>query len=530
MIQKPERLWWVALFVGWSFDFLFWDKTPGVSFFIFSGITLGAGLWLAQREQKMPSRRSLWLLFPILLFAAGTFFRREPMTTFTNYLLVLLVMAIFAQTFVGGRWLNYSLSDFAAGIFWLSIGTLAKPITVFWGTKPALDDPTAPASPPSFWRRSLPVLRGLLLAIPVLAVFAALLSAADPIFSGYIEDFVDLFRLEKFPEYLVRGVLILILAYLLSGVYAHALLDSRDEKLIGLEKPWVPRFLGFTEGAIVLGSVDALFAVFVLIQFRYFFGGQANIHINGYTYAEYARRGFGELVVVALFSLLLFLGLSTITRRVQPKQRKTFSGLGLGLMLLVTVMLVSAFRRLILYESAYGFTRLRSYSHIFMVWLGLLLAVVVLLELLNRQRAFALAALAAAAGFVLTLNILNVDGTIVRQNVRRAELGWELDANYLNTLSVDAVPALLNAYQAAEISTDERNEIAAILACHQKVLLDVRDERPWQSFHFGDARALGLLSDIPGFEGVQTYKNERGLWWVRVNDLERLCNYSDWDF
>jgi len=103
MIQKTARLWWVAVLVGWSFDFLFWGKFPGVSFLIFSAITLGTGLWLGYREGKPPSRKSLWLLLPILLFAAGTFIRREPFTTFSNYLLVLLLMALLAQTFSGGR-------------------------------------------------------------------------------------------------------------------------------------------------------------------------------------------------------------------------------------------------------------------------------------------------------------------------------------------------------------------------------------------------------------------------------------------
>jgi hypothetical protein len=44
----------------------------------------------------------------------------------------------------------------------------------------------------------------------------------------------------------------------------------------------------------VLSSVVVLFSAFVIIQFQYFFGGAANISIEGYTYAEYARRGFGE--------------------------------------------------------------------------------------------------------------------------------------------------------------------------------------------------------------------------------------------
>jgi hypothetical protein len=367
-----------------------------------------------------------------------------------------------------------------------------------------------------------------LLALPILIIFGALLAAADPIFSSYLEDFLAVFRFENLPEYLLRGFMILVLAYLLSGVYAHALLDSQDQKLIGLEKPWLPRFLGFPEGVIILGSVEILFSLFVIIQFRYFFGGQANIHLAGYTYAEYARRGFGEMLTVALFSLLLFWGLSAITRRQKNRQQNLFSAFGIGLMLLVTVILVSAFRRLLLYESAYGFTRLRSYAHIFMVWLGLLLFVLVLLELLNRQRMYAVAAWMTALGFVLTMNILNVDGTIVRQNIQRAELGWELDATYLNTLSVDAVPALLDAYHNAGISGTQRTELAAILACQKVVLTQERTEQPWQSYHFGEARALRLLQDTIDFDRVQVYQNEYDSWWVVVNGEDRPCRTDPW--
>ncbi len=107
---------------------------------------------------------------------------------------------------------------------------------------------------------------------------------------------------------------------------------------------------------------------------------------------------------------------------------------------LVGVMLVSAFQRLLLYEAAYGFSRLRMYTHIFMIWLGVLLAVVVVLELLRRERLFPLAALLASIGFAATLVLINVDGSIVRQNVRRAPLGEGLDVAYLASLSTDSAP------------------------------------------------------------------------------------------
>jgi FtsH-binding integral membrane protein len=123
----------------------------------------------------------------------------------------------------------------------------------------------------------------------------------------------------------------------------------------------------------------ALFA-FVVVQFQYFFGGTTNIHVDGYTYAEYARRGFGELVTVAFFALLMLLTLSAITKRDTETQRRVFSGLGVTLVALLLVMLVSAFKRLGLYEEVYGFSRLRTYTHVFLIWIGLLLIATIALR------------------------------------------------------------------------------------------------------------------------------------------------------
>jgi hypothetical protein len=334
----------------------------------------------------------------------------------------------------------------------------------------------------SGWKRFWAISRGVLIALPIVAIFAALLSSADLVFAQRLNDFVKLFRLENLPEYIFRGVYILIGAYALAGVILHAAQKSLDEKLVGMEKPLVPAFLGFTEATVVLGAVVVLFAVFVVIQFQYFFGGQTNIGVAGYTFSEYARRGFGELVTVALFSLLLFLGLSGIVKRQNQTQRRVFSGLGIGMVALVGVMLISAFQRLLLYEAAYGFSRLRMYTHIFMIWLGALLAVVVVLDVLRKERLFALAALLASIGFALTLAIVNVDGTIVRQNVARTAAGQDLDVAYLASLSPDAVPVLVESLLDGKLTPGTRNGIGAALACRLNAERSRNADTDWRGF------------------------------------------------
>jgi hypothetical protein len=274
-----------------------------------------------------------------------------------------------------------------------------------------------------------------------------------------------------------------------------------------------------------LGSVLALFAVFVFIQFQYFFGGLTNIQIDGYTYSEYARRGFGELVTVAFFSLLLILSANGVTRRETKTQRRVFSGLGIGIVALVLVMLVSAFQRLVLYETAYGFSRLRTYTHVFMIWLALLLVAVAVLEILNRERAFALAAVIASLGFALSLGIMNVDGFIVQQNVDRTVRGEDFDASYLMELSADAVPALAAAYQTQSLPASVKEGVGAALVCYASRNSHDDDPYPWQSFHLSRANAARILASLES--DLEAYQIDNEDWSYSVitpSGEEYLCN------
>ena len=512
-LKHTTRLIVLSLCVAWCFDQLFWKKAPGISFFIFVVLCLAGGALITWWEGYRPAKTSVWLLLPVLFFAAVTFIRQEPFTNAASIVIVLGAMVVLALTWRGGQWLHYSLSDYVMGGLRLSGSALARPTGVLFkkaapppapeGAPAVAETPAAAAALPALAARRktlYAVLRGLLLALPVIAVLAALLAAADPIFSNALSDFLRIFRIQNLGEYIFRAIYILIGAYLLVGVYLHAAGPSREEKLIGLEKPWLRPFLGWTEAVVVLGCVDVLFAFFVAFQFRYFFGGATNINLAGYTYAEYARRGFGELVAVAVISLLIFLGLSAIARRSPGRQRRIFSGLGLGLVALVAAILVSAFQRLLLYEAAYSFTRLRTYTHVFMVWLGILLLATVLVELFGRLRAFALALVLVLVGFAASIALLNVDGFIVRENVARAAFlptgseEVELDTGYLVGLSDDAAPALVGEFQSKTLSPTLHDDIGAVLACRAFITQNSYQSLPWPAYHWARSQAITLYA------------------------------------
>jgi hypothetical protein len=511
-MKRINILWIVALALGWLFDFLFWRHAPGINFAIYAGLCLGGGFLVLELNGIKPSWKSLLLLIPILFFAAMTFIRLETMSMFLSFAFTLALMGLLAVTYTGGRWLWYSLSDYVVNSVKLTVSMIARPVIFLNASKKPI--PAEDASARSGRKRIWAILRGVLIAIPIIAIFAALLSSADLVFAQRVQDFVRMFRLENLPEYIFRCIYILIGAYTLAGTLLHSALKSQDGKLVGMDKPLVPSFLGFTEAAVVLGAVVVLFALFAVVQFQYFFGGQTNIGVQGYTFSEYARRGFSELVMVAFFSLLLFLSLSAVAKRQNQIQRWVFSGLGLGMVALVGVMLYSAFQRLVLYEAAYGFSRLRAYTHVFMIWLGVLLAVVVVLDILRKERTFALAALLASIGFAATLILLNVDGFIVRQNVARAAAGADLDVAYLVSLSSDSVPALVEAFQDGKLTPPNREAVGAALACRVYIERRQNPEMNWRGFTFSRWWADQALRQV--HSRLDAYQILQSDWAVQV--------------
>ncbi|MBN2115202.1 MAG: DUF4173 domain-containing protein [Anaerolineales bacterium] len=506
MKANPSRFWVIVILLGWICDFLFWEKPLGINFAIFVVLSLLTGILLLQADGLRLARGSSLLLLPIAFLAATTFIRLEPMTVFLAISMVLFLMGIFALTYLSGEWMRYSLVDYFVGYLRLFGSMIARPLG--FAAEDRRDQPSE-GKKRGAW--AWPVLRGIVIALPVVAIFGALLSSADPIFADRFEEFIDLFNIKNLPEYIFRLALILMVAYALAGTFLHAAQKSAENVE---EKTWVPPFLGFTESTIVLGSVVILFVAFVVVQFQYFFGGQANISIEGYTYSEYARKGFGELVTVAFFSLLLLLGLGAITRRETETQRRTFSSLGVAQVGLVIVMLVAAFQRLVLYEVAYGFSRLRTYTHVFMIWLGLLLVAVVILEVLRHERAIALAMVLASLGFVISLSVLNVDAFIVRQNIQRelrgagekqvSRDGVDLDAQYFLGLSEDAIPPLVDAFRSKSLPVAVKEKVGAALACKRHEYKQAERVYLWQSFHFSrlnaDAALRQVNQELDGYE------------------------------
>jgi hypothetical protein len=161
--------------------------------------------------------------------------------------------------------------------------------------------------------------------------------------------------------------------------------------------------------------------------------------------AEYARRGFGELVAVAALVLPLLLVAHWLIQRESARASALFKALaGIQLVLLFVIM-ASAVQRLVILTGplGYGMTTVRLYPMIFMTWLAIVFVWFAVTVLRGARNYFAWGALWSAFFILGATNFLNPHDFIVRTNIHRMQQGRDFDANYNSQLSDDAVPALV---------------------------------------------------------------------------------------
>ena len=503
--RGPLRVLGVALLLGLLADVLFYSERLGISVPLFVA-ALVAGLFALTRTADPASRAgqavrpvwtNLWLLGPLFFFAAMVALRADPFLTFLNLALSLVTLGLIASFFTAGRVHTQRLGVLLMAPFLAFVHAIARPARLFADVRRPDDAEDEKIRP----RRLLPILRGLLLALPFLLIFGFLLASADLVFEQFMKDLLNF----KIPPALLRlfwqALVVIAVAWLVAGAFAYAL-DRREAERFFLHnaarKAKDPLFtLGYIEAMTVLAAVDVMLLLFGWIQFTYLFGGEAALTAEGITYAEYARRGFAELVAVAVVSLGLILALYRVTRFETAKQERRFGVLTTLMIVLVLILLASAFQRLRLYEAAYGYTRLRLYAHVFIVWLGALLVWLPLTRWMRRLKpawriSFGFGALVAAFLFTLTLDLFQPDVFIARQNLARFERTGKLDVRYLTWLSDDAVPVL------ADVLPRLEGREAALLREDLRQRQERLERRGattgWPSYHVSRARALRAVS------------------------------------
>lgn len=480
-----------ALGVGIAGDLLLRSSSgPGLNLFVLFAVLAAALGVVSRRAALRPSREAVAWIAVGLLFALALVLRAAPALQALAFLAASSAFALPALR-AGRPWLRRSgvgdhLEAIGGAVLHSGLGPLRFMVEGSRRGRGSAGEGEATEGALQLrsgrsGRRPWAILRGILFAMPLLFVFGALFMSADRVFAEIV---TNLFGVLDLEELFARLALIGLLGWLASGYLSGFVTGTRVRSWL---EPVAPRpAVGILEAGTALALVDLLFAAFVLVQLRYLFGGATLVEVTpGLTYAEYAREGFAQLVVAAGLVLPCLLAADWLLRREGPRDEWTFRLLGSVQLVLLVVVIASAFQRVRVYQAAYGLTELRFYGAAFLAWLTLLSVWFAATILRGRRDRFA--SVAAVSGFALVaaLVILNPDARIAQANLARA---GDVDVAYLATLSADAAPALIGALP--ELPTEARCALAQGL--QRRWGPDgVRD---WRSWNLAEARARRLVS------------------------------------
>lgn len=427
---EVEVIWAAALAVAALGTWLVYDANPGINWLICTG-TAAAGLLLFFRPGER-SRSSVITMGVIATLIAG-----GAAVTADEFMTVLIVLGVISFLALEMLLTPNPAWNRISAAFAIPAPVVAFGHAIVESVRRAVEALHLVRS-----NRARSVLGGLAITLPILVVFGLLLASADPVFASWRNALEELIANWDF---LPRTIFFIALLSMVLGAYGFT---AKGDDSVGLSIGASPdlsrRWLGVTERLILIGSVAALLWLFLLVQLTYLFGNLPQVTGSGMTFAEYARRGFAELTVVASASALIILLSEKFGRK--DNRETMLRGVTLALVLAVLFLLASAFHRVWLYEEAYGFTTARLYAqaYIIVVAFGLLALAAEVRGEIDTRRLFRRVAAAATIAF-LTLIYWNHQTWIATRNVDRFATTGKLDIGYLvRELSPNAVPVLVD--------------------------------------------------------------------------------------
>lgn len=452
-----RRILLEALVLGALGDSLLRDG-PGIGLFLWAVAFAITVLRLIQRRDEGMRREQIGWLGTILVFAGFFVWRDSADLLFYDFLATAGAGLLLAATLGAGSpirsILGQRVRDVAEALFFAvreSVGGIVRPVRE--------SDVGALASLSQGRMRG--GLRAVLLTVPLLLVFGFLFANADPVF-GSLLSLPDIQFDVVASHVFITGFVTWVMAGWLHGAFATVAPAAKQKQAPALS-------LGTLDVTVILGGLVALFAAFVAVQVGWLFGGEQLVRsTTGLGYAEYARRGFFELVWVSLLVLPVLLGTRALIGDSDTAAVRRHRLLAVPLLLLLGGVMASALARMALYVHYYGPSTARLYASVFMCWLALVFAWFGFTVLRGRTRDFAAGMTITGVLTLAALNVVNPEALVARATVQRAGAALAVNDSILASSAASAAAPVSSSpidyrYLTHQLDGDAANEVVRAL-------------------------------------------------------------------
>ena len=338
------------------------------------------------------------------------------------------------------------------------------------------------------------VLLGFAIAFPLLVIILNLLSSADPVFAKVIKDiFGKLFYSWDVVKIVIFAAVIFFFVYGFIVKTGRRNLGANAPKE-GIYEPVI--------GITITVVLTAFYLIFAVVQIIYLFMNSAGLP-DDMTYAEYARRGFFQLLFVAVVNVCIVLIFNAIFRK--SVVLKTV----LVVMCICTyIMIASSAVRLSMYIKEYALTYLRINT----IWALIVTSIVMLGVIISlfwrNMPLFRYIFLTVMVMFTLYA-FVRPGAVISKYNISQAHSGKEVDLEYVMDIGSDGVPYLIDYLRTKDIPPEMTMEEAVSKYSEDKYywrddtvgerfekILEENDDKGYiRSFNFSRYRASKAIEN-----------------------------------
>ena len=399
------------------YTFCMFQNDAGIAFLFFIIATLVYFCTVLKKLEMELKKGSILYFAGMLLLAVSTFCTDDSRIIIFNKIgIFLLMMSLLLKQFYDTS--QWKLGKHLASILHTAFGSITQILRPFKDAKKYV-------STKGIKTRNLHyMLLGTAIAVPFLIIVVVLLSSADVFFSQLTSNLMDSFSdVESFAGMFIRTVVVFMGVYLLIAYLCkHTLNEDVNDMRNG--EP----LLAIT----ITVLLTAVYILFAGIQIFGLFLGKLELP-EGYTYAEYAREGFFQLLAVSILNFILVLISLSFFR-----ESKVLKAILTIMSLCTYIMIASSAVRMIMYINSYDLTFLR----ILVLWtLGLLalLFLGIMINIFKEKFPLYRYSIVVVTVLYLLLSFSHPDYIIASVNVQKNDVDYE----YLDTLSADAAPVLI---------------------------------------------------------------------------------------
>ncbi len=412
------------------YAFCMYRNSSGVTYpFFIAGSLLYICFCFAKLGISLKKESGFYMV-SMMLLAVSTFCTDDGRIIALNKLGIFLLTISFllSALYDTGKWnLGKYLGAICQTVF-MAIGELPRPFgDASWYVKNKMDRRNS---------KLVYLLLGLVIALPIFMVVFALLSSADAVFRDISNRILENFSL--------GNVLLVLFMWAFMFLASYCILCYLCRKTINQEVK--DHRKGEPMIAITIATLlTLLYLVFSVIQVVYLFMGRMTLP-SGYTYAEYAREGFFQLLAVSILNLIFVLaGLNFF------KRSKVLKGILTIMSLCTYIMIASSAMRMIIYIRWYYLTFLR----IFVLWSLAVLFLIftgIIISILKESFPLFRYSMVVVTLCYLALSFSHPDYWIAKVNLAGANPETRSgffegepyeDYRFLSRLSADAAPVIL---------------------------------------------------------------------------------------